>query len=89
MDDQCAHLVVSPNAVRARTPEGCEACLEHGGTWKDLWICLSCGYVGCGERSPGWHAYEHFRQTGHPVVGAYDPVGRWKWCFTDCLMLEY
>lgn len=29
-----------------------------------LWICLICGYIGCG-RYVGAHAYEHYRETGH------------------------
>ncbi|KFA53123.1 hypothetical protein S40293_03164 [Stachybotrys chartarum IBT 40293] len=30
----------------------------------DLWICLICGYVGCG-RYKGGHAKEHWKQTAH------------------------
>lgn len=31
---------------------------------ESLWICLICGYVGCG-RYNGGHAYEHFKETEH------------------------
>uniref|UniRef100_A0A1I8F5P7 RING-type domain-containing protein n=1 Tax=Macrostomum lignano TaxID=282301 RepID=A0A1I8F5P7_9PLAT len=34
------------------------------GDTDSLWICLICGYVGCG-RYTGGHAYEHFRSTSH------------------------
>ena len=30
----------------------------------DLWICLVCGYVGCG-RYAGGHAHAHFLDTEH------------------------
>lgn len=30
----------------------------------DLWICLICGYVGCG-RYKGGHAKDHWKQTAH------------------------
>ncbi|KAK7417397.1 hypothetical protein QQZ08_011649 [Neonectria magnoliae] len=30
----------------------------------DLWICLICGYVGCG-RYKGGHAKEHWKETAH------------------------
>ncbi|CAH1800491.1 unnamed protein product [Owenia fusiformis] len=31
---------------------------------ESLWICLICGYVGCG-RYVGGHAYSHFQETEH------------------------
>ena len=34
------------------------------GTEKDLWVCLICGYLGCG-RYKGGHAADHFRESGH------------------------
>ncbi|RGP70687.1 ring finger [Fusarium longipes] len=38
-------------------------CLQN---WKgdDLWICLICGYVGCG-RYKGGHAKDHWKETAH------------------------
>jgi len=30
-----------------------------------LWVCLTCGFVGCGRYS-NKHAAEHFNDTGHP-----------------------
>lgn len=29
-----------------------------------LWVCLICGYVGCG-RYEGAHAYDHYKETSH------------------------
>ena len=51
---------------------------------KNLWLCLTCGYVGCGRKNfdgsgGNGHALEHFKQTGHPVcvkMGTISPDGR-------------
>ncbi|KAG8070052.1 hypothetical protein GUJ93_ZPchr0006g43500 [Zizania palustris] len=34
------------------------------GTSENLWICVICGYVGCG-RYKGGHAIEHWKETEH------------------------
>ncbi|KAL6629059.1 hypothetical protein ACP70R_028824 [Stipagrostis hirtigluma subsp. patula] len=34
------------------------------GTSENLWICVICGYVGCG-RYKGGHAIEHWKETQH------------------------
>lgn len=34
------------------------------GTLENLWICVICGYVGCG-RYKGGHAIEHWKETQH------------------------
>ena len=34
------------------------------GSEHDLWICLICGYVGCGRYENG-HAADHWKATGH------------------------
>ena len=51
---------------------------------KNLWLCMTCGYVGCGRRN--WdgsggnnHAVDHFQKCKHPVVvkmGTISPDGR-------------
>ncbi|KAL9650156.1 hypothetical protein ABK040_011325 [Willaertia magna] len=38
-------------------------CMECGSN-ENLWVCLTCGYVGCG-RYVGKHAQEHYLNTGH------------------------
>lgn len=40
-----------------------QVCLDCGSN-DDLWICLVCGYVGCG-RYAGGHAHAHFLDTEH------------------------
>ena len=38
----------------------CAECSMH----KTLWVCLTCGYVGCGRYS-NKHSVAHFERTGH------------------------
>jgi hypothetical protein len=80
----CAHvasLPVPPPA--ARTPEGCEECLQIGGRWVHLRHCLSCGHVGCCDSSPGKHATKHALAEAHPIVQSYEPGENWRWCYVD------
>lgn len=39
----------------------CQECSMH----KTLWVCLTCGYVGCGRYS-NRHSVQHFQETQHP-----------------------
>ena len=82
---ECAHatteLVTTPGT------QGCEECLEHGGKWVHLRVCMDCGHVGCCDSSPGKHATAHARETGHPVVRSIEPGETWGWCYQDEVML--
>ncbi|KAJ2656490.1 ubiquitin C-terminal hydrolase Ubp14 [Coemansia sp. RSA 1200] len=57
----------------------CSACEKH----ENLWLCLSCGHVGCGRRQYDGsggnnHAISHYDQTGHKVsikLGTITPEG--------------
>jgi len=42
------------------TTSQCDVCNKAD----DLWICLICGYIGCG-RYTGSHAYAHFKESQH------------------------
>lgn len=44
-------------------PESDLECLKCGAT-NDLWMCVICGFVGCG-RYIGEHALEHYKESGH------------------------
>lgn len=80
--DQCSHArqtgVVYPGQRRV-----CAACLADGTQWVHLRVCMTCGYVGCCDSSPGRHARRHFDEVGHPVVMSWEPGEDWAWCFVD------
>ena len=79
MRDVCEHLVGYPADVIE--PEGCESCLEIGGTWVNLRMCLDCGRIGCCDSSPNRHASGHARDTGHVALRSAQPGELWVWCF--------
>jgi CPA1 family monovalent cation:H+ antiporter len=82
----CSHLDESPQAMRPRTPDGCESCLEQGTRWVHLRLCLTCGRVGCCDSSPEHHADRHYDETGHPVMRSFEPGESWRWCYPDQLL---
>ena len=51
---QCTHL----DQIRDVTPltSGCQECLEFGGTWVDLRMCMTDGQVRCCDSSKNKHA---------------------------------
>jgi CPA1 family monovalent cation:H+ antiporter len=78
----CEHIKKAGNAP-AKTPQGCEECLEAGTDWVQLRRCLSCGHVGCCDSSPGKHATGHYQSTQHAVMQSFEPGQSWKWCYVD------
>ena len=42
----------------------CAACSVSGAVRESIWLCLVCGYVGCGRYFSG-HAASHHAQSGH------------------------
>lgn len=78
----CEHLTdlqpIEPNTI-----EGCEDCLEIGGKWVHLRLCMQCGHVGCCDNSPNTHATRHFQETGHAVIQSFEPGERWVFCYLD------
>jgi thioredoxin reductase (NADPH) len=68
--------------------DGCEECLKAGDEWVHLRICRTCGHVGCCDESRNKHAAKHFRDTGHPIVEAYDQPDGWGWCYVDRVELD-
>jgi uncharacterized UBP type Zn finger protein len=81
----CEHL--EDLATRADPLEpssrGCKECLESGGRWVHLRLCMTCGHVGCCDSSPNKHASRHFHATRHPVVKSFEPGEDWAWCYVD------
>lgn len=86
MTETCEHLAWAENPKRRPAPpgsHGCEECLQTGGVWVHLRLCLACGHVGCCDSSPNRHATHHFEQSGHPVMRSFEPGEYWAWCYED------
>lgn len=83
---RCTHL----GEIRGVTPQsaGCPLCEAEGASWNALWLCLTCGSVGCSDDSPLEHARGHYEWVDHPVVGALAPGSTWGWCFADRVQLR-
>eukprot|EP01028_Stygiella_incarcerata_P011625 TRINITY_DN66329_c0_g1_i1.p1 TRINITY_DN66329_c0_g1~~TRINITY_DN66329_c0_g1_i1.p1 ORF type:complete len:561 (+),score=165.16 TRINITY_DN66329_c0_g1_i1:42-1685(+) len=43
-----------------------------------LWMCLTCGHVGCG-RYEGEHAFQHFAETQHPYAIDMETHATWDY----------
>ena len=65
----------------AKTPEGCEECLQSGDEWVHLRRCDACGHIGCCDSSKNTHATKHYHATHHPVIASFQPGENWKWCY--------
>ena len=83
----CTHLRNAGDPA-PRTPDGCEECLKMGDSWVQLRLCRSCGHVGCCDSSKNKHAARHYRETGHPVIRAFEPGEDWSWCYVDRQMAQ-
>ncbi|OHT04733.1 Clan CA, family C19, ubiquitin hydrolase-like cysteine peptidase [Tritrichomonas foetus] len=79
---ECPHVkgLVQPDEKIPPRPCKCTDCDLD----KNLWLCLTCGHIGCGRRNfdgsgGNNHAVDHYNETKHPVVvklGTISPDGR-------------
>lgn len=81
----CVHLEQAPADVDFAAHGDCADCLRLNQEPVELRMCLTCGHVACCDSSPGKHAAQHFRQTGHPVMRSIEPGEHWRWCYVDQL----
>jgi hypothetical protein len=81
------HLTEVNQNIEAKTPDGCEECLQMGSDWVHLRLCLSCGHVGCCDNSPNKHATKHFKSTKHPIIRSFEPGETWEWCYVDNILI--
>jgi uncharacterized UBP type Zn finger protein len=79
----CEHLDQIDHEIAPSSFEGCSDCLESGGQWVHLRMCLTCGRVGCCDSSPNRHASRHAAEHGHPLISSFEPGEGWSWCFLD------
>lgn len=85
---KCSHISA---IVELKLPEKheCATCVQHGGSWKHLRTCQTCGITLCCDSSPQQHATKHFQETGHPVIISAEPGEQWLWCYEHELFVEY
>ena len=83
LSQACSHVTAEMPRHVERPTKGCKECLEIGGRWVHLRICLSCGHVGCCDNSPNKHATAHFHETEHPLIRSAEPGEEWAWCYVD------
>ena len=81
----CVHLEQAPADVDFAAHGDCADCVRLNQEPVELRMCLTCGHVACCDSSPGKHAAQHFRQTGHPVMRSIEPGEHWRWCYVDQL----
>lgn len=76
---RCGHL----DGLEPATPlsQGCRECQVRAQSWTSLLVCLTCGWVACGNDSPGQHASAHYAETDHPVAAALQAGSAWRWCY--------
>jgi ubiquitin-hydrolase Zn-finger-containing protein len=86
MTQECTHGDTI-HRVRAAA-DGCVECLETGGKWIHLRLCMECGHVGCCDQSRNKHASKHFHGTQHPIMKSFEPGEDWGWCFVDQVYIE-
>ncbi|KAJ6597255.1 hypothetical protein DFH09DRAFT_1134077 [Mycena vulgaris] len=82
--EACEHtLMLQQTAVGAIPASGLAHCTACELT-SNLWLCLTCGSLGCGRAQYGvvgggnGHGLNHFEETGHPVsvkLGTITPEG--------------
>jgi uncharacterized UBP type Zn finger protein len=84
----CEHVTSETPRHVHRPAAGCKECLEIGGRWLHLRICLSCGHVGCCDNSPNRHATAHYRATEHPVITSAEAGETWAYCYPDDAFLS-
>jgi uncharacterized UBP type Zn finger protein len=82
---ELVHMGESNNNVSAAGADlaVCEECLACAADGVIVRICISCGYVGCAEGSPGDHAFEHYAETDHPISAVIASGSVWCWSYPD------
>ena len=71
---------VVDDAIEEEAPTNlyCLRCTMH----KTLWVCLTCGFVGCGRYS-NRHSVQHFEETQHPYSLELATLRIWDYVHED------
>ena len=79
MSKLCEHFQQEKQNITPNT-QGCEECEKEKLPWSCISMCLTCGHVGCCDKSIGKHAIKHFEKTGHAVTVSL-PAKNARWCY--------
>ncbi len=80
--ETCTHITEVRVSAHPESVSGCEDCLQIGGHWRHLRVCLTCGHVACCDASPNHHARRHWEETHHPIIQSVEPGEQWAWCYS-------
>ena len=81
VSNPCGHVTPDLPKHVHRPAAGCKECLETGGRWVHLRICLTCAHVGCCDDSPNRHATKHNHANQHPVITSGEAGETWAYCY--------
>src|SRR5512142_705876 len=82
----CSHLA-SARFFEPST-DVCHQCVDAGGFWPALRMCLACGFIGCCDTSVSKHMHQHYEATGHPLFRSIRLREGWIWCYEDAAFFE-
>jgi hypothetical protein len=88
----CTHLDTVEDVTSSG--DGCQECLQTGGRWVHLRMCMRCGHIGCCDNPPGRHARTWWKSWGgrrrrqatlscsasRPGHSRQYPCSRWPGC---------
>lgn len=66
----------------------CQQCVDDGGTWVQLRLCMKCGLVACCDDSPARHSRAHYEDEHHPVIQSLQPGADWQYCYIDEILVR-
>lgn len=66
----------------------CQQCVDDGGTWVQLRLCMKCGLVACCDDSPARHSRAHYLDEHHPVIQSLEPGADWQYCYVDEILVR-
>ena len=88
MATTCTHLEEVDRDVAPSDGDGCHECLQSGGRWVHLRMCVTCGHVGCCDSSPNRHATAHFHESSHPLIRSFERGEDFWFCYPDEMMFQ-
>jgi Zn-finger in ubiquitin-hydrolases and other protein len=83
--DQPHGVIPNRDAMNRHIEEGADLFCYLCSLQETLWVCLTCGFVGCGRYS-NKHAAQHFSETGHPFSLELATLRIWNYLDGDAFV---